>query len=63
MSDSPVDPDVERLLTGDPVTAHPATSIDDRPHVAPVRFRYEDARPENTLVRIRVESTYHHVYD
>jgi len=33
---------VEELLTGEPVTAHLATCSDDRPHVAPVWFRYED---------------------
>ena len=31
---------VEELLTGDPVAAHLATSVDDRPHAAPVWFRY-----------------------
>jgi nitroimidazol reductase NimA-like FMN-containing flavoprotein (pyridoxamine 5'-phosphate oxidase superfamily) len=33
---------VVEFLTGDPVTAHLATSSGDRPHVAPVWFRYED---------------------
>ena len=35
--------EVEDLLTGDPVAAHLATSVDDRPHVAPVWFRYVPA--------------------
>ncbi|MFD1511852.1 pyridoxamine 5'-phosphate oxidase family protein [Halomarina rubra] len=34
--------EAERLLTGDPVTAHLATCDDGRPHVAPLWFRYED---------------------
>lgn len=41
-----VPPEVEDLLTGDPVVAHLATAIDDRPHVAPVWFRYEDGTVE-----------------
>jgi nitroimidazol reductase NimA-like FMN-containing flavoprotein (pyridoxamine 5'-phosphate oxidase superfamily) len=41
-TDPAVDPTVENLLTGPPVTAHLATSVDDRPHVAPVWFRYDD---------------------
>jgi nitroimidazol reductase NimA-like FMN-containing flavoprotein (pyridoxamine 5'-phosphate oxidase superfamily) len=40
MSDT-VPPALERLLTDDPVTAHLATAVDDRPHVAPVWFRYD----------------------
>lgn len=42
MSD-PVPDEVEELLTDDPVAAHLATSVDDRPHAAPVWFRYEPA--------------------
>ena len=34
--------EVEALITSDPVVAHLATSVDDRPHVAPVWYRYED---------------------
>lgn len=33
--------EVEELLTGDPQTGYLATSTDDRPHVAPLWFRYE----------------------
>jgi nitroimidazol reductase NimA-like FMN-containing flavoprotein (pyridoxamine 5'-phosphate oxidase superfamily) len=33
---------VEEFLTSEPLTAHLATSNDDRPHVAPVWFHYED---------------------
>jgi general stress protein 26 len=33
---------VERLLSGVAVSAHLATSVDDRPHVAPVWFDYRD---------------------
>ncbi|QOS13782.1 putative PPOX family oxidoreductase (plasmid) [Haloferax gibbonsii] len=32
------------LLTSEPVMAHLATSVDDRPHVAPVWFDYADGR-------------------
>jgi len=45
MSD-PVPPELEELLTGDPLVAYLATSHDDRPHVAPVWFRYEDGTVE-----------------
>jgi PPOX class probable F420-dependent enzyme len=34
--------DVEELLTREPLTAYLATSRDDRPHVAPVWYTYED---------------------
>jgi nitroimidazol reductase NimA-like FMN-containing flavoprotein (pyridoxamine 5'-phosphate oxidase superfamily) len=40
MSDIPAD--VVELLDGATVMAHLATSVDDRPHVAPVWYRYED---------------------
>lgn len=33
---------VESLLTSEPLVAHVATSVDDRPHVAPVWYLYED---------------------
>ncbi|AKU09200.1 MULTISPECIES: pyridoxamine 5'-phosphate oxidase family protein [Haloferax] len=32
------------LVTSEPVMAHLATSVDDRPHVAPVWFDYADDR-------------------
>ena len=37
-----VSDEVERLVTSEPLMAHLATSRDDRPHVAPVWYRYED---------------------
>ena len=37
-----VPPEAERLLTGEPVTAHLATCADGRPHVAPLWFHYAD---------------------
>ena len=45
MSDA-VPADLEELLDGDAVVAHLATSTDDRPHVAPVWFRYDDGTVE-----------------
>lgn len=34
--------EVEALITDAPVSAHVATSVDDRPHVAPVWYGYRD---------------------
>lgn len=34
--------DVESLIAGAPVSAHLATTVDDRPHVAPVWYGYRD---------------------
>jgi PPOX class probable F420-dependent enzyme len=34
------------LLRSEPLMAHLATSVDDRPHVAPVWYRYEDGTVE-----------------
>jgi nitroimidazol reductase NimA-like FMN-containing flavoprotein (pyridoxamine 5'-phosphate oxidase superfamily) len=45
MSD-PVPPELEELLTGDPLVAYLATSHEDRPHVAPLWFRYETGTVE-----------------
>lgn len=39
---SSIPPEVEELLTSEPLVAHLATSTDDRPHVAPLWYRYED---------------------
>lgn len=39
---STIPPEVEELLTSEPLVAHLATSTDDRPHVAPLWYRYED---------------------
>lgn len=40
MSDVPAE--IEDRLTSEPLTAHLATSRDDRPHVAPVWYTYDD---------------------
>ncbi|NHN49075.1 pyridoxamine 5'-phosphate oxidase family protein [Halostella sp. JP-L12] len=45
MSDSVPEP-AERLLTSEPLMAHFATSVDDRPHVAPVWYVYGDGAVE-----------------
>ena len=37
-----IDPEVERLLTSEPVVAHLATCRDGRPHIAPLWFVYDD---------------------
>jgi len=37
-----MDSDVEDLIAGAPLSAHLATSVDDRPHVAPVWYVYEE---------------------
>ncbi|QLH76524.1 pyridoxamine 5'-phosphate oxidase family protein [Halosimplex rubrum] len=55
MADSVPD-EVEELLTGDPVAAHLATCVDDRPHAAPVWFRYEPADGDDRPV-IEVTTT------
>ena len=41
-----VPPEVEELLTGEPVVAHLATCVDGKPHSAPLWFRYEDGTVE-----------------
>lgn len=38
--------EVEALLTDDPVVAHLATAVDDRPHAAPLWYRYDDGTVE-----------------
>ncbi|ARS90408.1 pyridoxamine 5'-phosphate oxidase family protein [Natrarchaeobaculum aegyptiacum] len=37
---------VEKRLESEPLMAHLATSVDDRPHVAPVWYRYDDGTIE-----------------
>lgn len=37
-----VSPDVEELISDTTLMAHLATSVDDRPHVAPVWYAYND---------------------
>lgn len=39
---APITPDVERLLTSEPLMAHLATCSNERPHVAPVWYDYAD---------------------
>ncbi|WP_121741565.1 pyridoxamine 5'-phosphate oxidase family protein [Natronorubrum halophilum] len=39
---APIPAEAERLLESETLMAHLATSVDDRPHVAPVWYRYED---------------------
>jgi nitroimidazol reductase NimA-like FMN-containing flavoprotein (pyridoxamine 5'-phosphate oxidase superfamily) len=36
-----MDPEIERRIEGAPLSAHLATSVADRPHVAPVWYVYE----------------------
>jgi nitroimidazol reductase NimA-like FMN-containing flavoprotein (pyridoxamine 5'-phosphate oxidase superfamily) len=38
----PVDPAIESHIEGAALSAHLATSVDDRPHVAPVWYGYRD---------------------
>lgn len=38
--------EVEALLTAEPLIAHLATSVDDRPHVAPVWYWYDEGTIE-----------------
>jgi len=39
---------VERRLTSEPLAAYLATSVDDRPHVAPLWYQYDDGVVELT---------------
>ena len=41
-----VPPEVEALITDEPIVAHLATCVDGRPHVAPVWYAYEDGTVE-----------------
>jgi len=50
-----VPPEVESLLTDEPVVAHLATSVDDRPHSAPLWFRYEDDLVEILTTGIKLD--------
>ena len=49
---------VERL-TGEPVVAHLATSVDDRPHVAPVWYVYADGVVEITTTGRKLANVRH----
>lgn len=37
-----LDPDIEARISNAPLSAHLATSVNDRPHVAPVWYGYRD---------------------
>lgn len=51
-----VPPEVEELLTSEPLPAYLATSHEGRPHVAPVWFRYEDGVVELTTTGRKLEN-------
>jgi nitroimidazol reductase NimA-like FMN-containing flavoprotein (pyridoxamine 5'-phosphate oxidase superfamily) len=51
MSVMAVSSEVERLITSEPWIAYVATSVDDRPHVAPVWFNYADGTIEIESLR------------
>lgn len=38
----PIDDEIETRIEGAPLSAHLATAVDDRPHVAPVWYGYRD---------------------
>jgi nitroimidazol reductase NimA-like FMN-containing flavoprotein (pyridoxamine 5'-phosphate oxidase superfamily) len=54
--DSPVPDAVERRLTAAPRAAYLATSQDDRPHVAPLWYRYEAGTIELTTTGRKLEN-------
>jgi PPOX class probable F420-dependent enzyme len=43
---NPVPPEAETLLTSEPLMAHFATCADEKPHVAPVWYHYDDGTLE-----------------
>ena len=51
-----VPPEAERLLESEPLMAHLATSVDDRPHVAPVWYRYDDGIVEVATTGRKLEN-------
>lgn len=53
---SSVPPEAERLLEAEPLMAHLATSVDDRPHVAPVWYRYDDGVVEVATTGRKLEN-------
>ena len=55
MADS-IPPEVEELLTSEPLAAYLATSREDRPHVAPVWYRYEDGTVELATTGRKLEN-------
>lgn len=52
---STVPPEVEELLA-EPLSIHIATSVDDRPHVAPVWYNYQDDTIEALTQGKKVEN-------
>lgn len=52
----PVPEPVERRLTSEPLAAYLATSVDDRPHVAPLWYQYEDGVVELTTTGRKLEN-------
>lgn len=55
MCDAVPDP-VEEFLTSEPLAAFLATSRDDRPHVAPLWYRYEDGTVEIATTGQKLEN-------
>jgi nitroimidazol reductase NimA-like FMN-containing flavoprotein (pyridoxamine 5'-phosphate oxidase superfamily) len=54
---SPTVPDtVESLLTSEPLIAHLATSLNGRPHVAPVWYLYDDGTVEIVTAGKKLEN-------
>ena len=48
--------EVEQLIEGKPHVAHLATSVDDRPHCAPVWYRYKNGGIEITTTGQKLEN-------
>ena len=48
--------DEERLFAGKPLVAYLATSVDDRPHVTPVSYYYEDETVQIITTGKKVEN-------
>ncbi len=48
--------EAERLLESEPLMAHLATSVDDRPHVAPVWYRYDAGTVEIVTTGRKLEN-------
>lgn len=54
MADVPAE--AERLLESEPLIAHLATCVDDRPHVAPVWYHYDDGVVEIVTTGQKLEN-------
>jgi nitroimidazol reductase NimA-like FMN-containing flavoprotein (pyridoxamine 5'-phosphate oxidase superfamily) len=52
----PIDETAERLLDAEPLAGYLATSAEDRPHVAPVWYRYEDGVVEVVTTGRKLEN-------